>query len=152
MSVSISRNVLFTVVMLTQLLVGETADAQQKWELPGFDPPPREVVEEDAVYAVYFAAPAQTGYMVVNERGSERGPYESWEAAQEAGMEQWWILFDIEEVQLPQTWYYWQTFEDRHDAEAEVAWFRRIGFDAKITTIWNLRLRPGSIDQADWTP
>ena len=149
MSVSKTKSLLFSAALLVTLMISNSANAQTDFGLPELDPPPRYLVEACADHQVFYAAPALTGFLVVNDRGVEHGPYGSYEEAYEAGMEQWWILFAVEEVELPQTWFYWNTFDSRADASSECAGLESFGFDSKIKTIWSAKMDRESMQPID---
>ncbi|MEM7558781.1 MAG: hypothetical protein AAF394_06630, partial [Planctomycetota bacterium] len=98
---------LFTKIAVASILtltLGSGAMAKGPIDTVNFDLPPRIDIHD---YNLYFAGPIQTAYLVIDDRGTERGPYDSYEEAYEAGMSQPWILFEVEEIQMPQHWIFW---------------------------------------------
>lgn len=128
------------------VLVG-TAHAQKGLGLDLPDPGdlPKPVVDYDELYdyEVEFAGAPQTGYMMINDRGVERGPYDSYDEAHEAGMQTPWVYFWVDRIEY-QTWYSWRTFDTHYEARQEADWLRGIGFWARINEIPELRLRKES--------
>ena len=97
---------------------------------------PRPDVEDtqEYDYKVEFAGPPQTGYMMINDRGVERGPYETYEEANDVGMNTPWVYFWVEEIEY-QTWYCWDTFDTNQEAQDEADWLRDLGFWARVKEI-----------------
>jgi len=64
--------------ILTLIVGGSTAMAKGPLADINIDPPPRVDIHD---YNLYLAGPVQTAYVVINDRGVERGPYDSFDEA-----------------------------------------------------------------------
>jgi len=103
-------------------------------------PSPGEVDNWD--YNLYIALHPEVGY-AVNEYSLEGELLNTWEhdnlvdaLDQKDFLEtRMMMLYDIEEFEYPQTWFYWGHFDFRMDAEAEARELRSLGLDTDIRRV-----------------
>ena len=129
------KPVAFAIAVAATLMTASSAGAQGFNNIPTMDPPPKIMLDDLYDYQVYFAGPQQTGYMLHNDRGLVQGPYSTREEAEEVGDRTPWVIYWVVEVEIPQTWYYWETFDGMMDASREASWLRSLGFDARIESV-----------------
>ena len=137
----IRQLVVLLVLAATSFCAGQ-ANAQRfelstpgKLQIPAPDlPEPDNNFDELYDYKVEFAGPPQTGYMMINDRGVERGPFNSYEEAHAVGMQTPWVYFWVEQIEH-QTWYQWGIFDTYAEANQEAIWLRSLGFWARINAI-----------------
>ncbi|MEM7453555.1 MAG: hypothetical protein AAF456_04290 [Planctomycetota bacterium] len=137
-----ARSLCLAFAVAFAMMTCASAEAQLN-NIPSPMAPPKVVMDEIYDYQVYFAGPAQTGYMLHNDRGLVQGPYSTYEEADEVGMRTPWVIYWITEVDIPQRWYYWDTFDYHIEASREASWLRGLGFDTRIEEVgeWYFHLR-----------
>lgn len=138
------RLAVFPALIAATLFLTNCASAQsfpnKGYGLPEIEHPGREFSDEFFDYDVYFAAPARKGFMMINDHGGERGPYATFDEAYDVGLQQPWIIFWVEEVDVEQVWFFWKRFDTQAEAANECNWFRNLGFASRYDRVHRFTL------------
>lgn len=127
----------FVLTLATCSLFGAQAHAQRgvDIDLPDrSDLPMPDIDPQEYDYIVELAGAPQTGFLMINDRGVVRGPYDTYEEANDVGMGTPWVYFWVEEIEY-QDWYHWATYDNSSEANQAVSWLREIGFWARVRKI-----------------